>query len=277
MTERKKTQKPLWQNPVIIAASLATVGVVAFGWWAGSQQVCNVDFWGNRSCSGTKWSAFLEASPNEVGDTLAGFAGALAFVWLIATVVLQGQELREQRQEFEKMAEAQQEQVKVLEKQREIFEDEQRQRLEDRQSRLLMERLIGIQKLLTGTPQLKVEYELEDGSGRRSARSRAARREFNIGLSPSRERTEVDDAIERSLRQIDHGIVHILEQRPRGWTAVNFSYDTDKVGELGDLLEAILSSKEHLTEADQQKISTFKIQDLSLKLEEALALSELSQ
>ncbi|UWQ04116.1 hypothetical protein [Aliiroseovarius crassostreae] len=168
MTEQKKTQKPLWKNPVIIVASLATVGVVVFGWWAGSQQVCNVDFWGNRSCSGTKWSAFLAASPNEVGDTLAGFAGALAFVWLIATVVLQGQELREQRQEFEKMTDAQREQAKVLEKQREIFEEEQKQREETRQSIVFDEHLLGLARdIELSFPQLFWDFknEEEDYSG----------------------------------------------------------------------------------------------------------------
>ncbi len=124
--------------------------------------MCGFDFWGNRSCSGTKWSAFLAASPNEVGDTLAGFAGALAFVWLIATVVLQGQELREQRLEFEKMADAQAEQVKVLEKQREIFEDEQKQRNELAAKEELDEliKLIGktIRRYTDASPVFRSQY-----------------------------------------------------------------------------------------------------------------------
>lgn len=86
----------------------------------------------------TKWSHFLSAPPNEIGDTLAGFAGALAFIWIIATVWLQSIELSEQRKELTKqreatqwMAEAQREQVNLMQVQSEIFKDEHRQRLEE--------------------------------------------------------------------------------------------------------------------------------------------------
>ncbi|SMP02749.1 putative phage abortive infection protein [Shimia sagamensis] len=45
------------------------------------------------------WS-FLTAPPNEIGDTLAGVAGALAFLWIIVTVMLQSKELAAQREEL---------------------------------------------------------------------------------------------------------------------------------------------------------------------------------
>jgi len=44
--------------------------------------------------------SFLLASPNEIGDTLAGIAGVLAFLWIIVTVWLQSQELAAQREEL---------------------------------------------------------------------------------------------------------------------------------------------------------------------------------
>lgn len=44
------------------------------------------------------WFPFL--TPNEVGDFLAGFAGALAFIWIIAAILLQREELQLQRQEL---------------------------------------------------------------------------------------------------------------------------------------------------------------------------------
>ncbi|WP_395540682.1 putative phage abortive infection protein [Neotabrizicola sp. sgz301269] len=43
---------------------------------------------------------FLDSPPNEIGDTLAGFAGALAFIWIVVTVWLQSHELSEQRKEI---------------------------------------------------------------------------------------------------------------------------------------------------------------------------------
>lgn len=48
----------------------------------------------------SKWIYLFSASPNEIGDTLAGFAGTLAFIWIIVTVVLQSNELAEQRKEI---------------------------------------------------------------------------------------------------------------------------------------------------------------------------------
>nr|WP_256471805.1 putative phage abortive infection protein [Oceanicola sp. 502str15] len=41
---------------------------------------------------------FLKSSSNEIGDTLAGIAGTLAFLWIIVTVWLQSQELAAQRE-----------------------------------------------------------------------------------------------------------------------------------------------------------------------------------
>ncbi|WP_171230265.1 hypothetical protein [Ruegeria sp. HKCCA4008] len=81
--------------------------------------------------------AFLTAPANEIGDTFAGVAGVLAFLWIIITVWLQSQELSAQRTEleltrieFQKMAEAQKKQAKILNTQSELLLDEQKQRRE---------------------------------------------------------------------------------------------------------------------------------------------------
>jgi hypothetical protein len=54
--------------------------------------------------SESEWSwriwSFLISPPNEIGDTLAGIAGALAFLWIIVTVMLQSKELAAQREEL---------------------------------------------------------------------------------------------------------------------------------------------------------------------------------
>lgn len=47
-----------------------------------------------------RWRVFLNASPNEIGDTIAGVASTLAFLWIIVTVMMQGNELRLQRREL---------------------------------------------------------------------------------------------------------------------------------------------------------------------------------
>jgi hypothetical protein len=78
---------------------------------------------------------FLDSPPNAVGDTLAGFAGSLAFIWIVATVWLQSSELSEQRkvlqlqiEEMEQQRLATQDMARAMAAQAKIFEDEQRQR-----------------------------------------------------------------------------------------------------------------------------------------------------
>lgn len=104
---------------------VATFAVVGFAVYVASSPYCP----GGRDCP-TKLSVFLSSRPNEIGDTLAGFAGALAFVWIVVTVWLQSQELAAQRRELretrlevgaqrvanEKMAEALSSQASVEER-----------------------------------------------------------------------------------------------------------------------------------------------------------------
>ncbi|OAN97634.1 hypothetical protein [Sulfitobacter geojensis] len=73
------------------------------------------------------WS-FLVSPPNEIGDTLAGIAGALAFLWIIVTVMLQSKELAAQREElrltrreFRRMAKAQEKQEALHREQYEVL------------------------------------------------------------------------------------------------------------------------------------------------------------
>ena len=49
--------------------------------------------------------AFLFSPSNEIGDTFAGLAGVLAFLWIIVTVWLQSQALNEQRTELQETRE----------------------------------------------------------------------------------------------------------------------------------------------------------------------------
>lgn len=51
---------------------------------------------------------------NEIGDSFAGFAGCLAFLWLIVTVLLQNTELRLQRKEVSGLKGASEDQARSL-------------------------------------------------------------------------------------------------------------------------------------------------------------------
>ncbi|NVK15466.1 MAG: hypothetical protein HWE35_14955 [Rhodobacteraceae bacterium] len=138
----EKSRDPFWRlNNPIMWGVLATATVIVFGIWAANQSVCQTDFWGNQSCGGSKWRAFLAAAPNEVGDTLAGFAGALAFVWLIATVWLQGQELAEQREELREQRVATQDMAKAMGKQA-LLADQQFRAFEEQRSSSVIDGLL---------------------------------------------------------------------------------------------------------------------------------------
>lgn len=123
-------------TPIRVGAAITFL--VALGFIAMSlRQSCSKLPSGYSDCQ-SNWVRFLNAAPNEIGDTLAGFAGVLAFVWIIVTVSLQSLELREQRKELEltrdelKLArQAQEKQLEVMQKQAEIFEDERRFRKEN--------------------------------------------------------------------------------------------------------------------------------------------------
>ncbi len=93
-----ETDQPgFWRlsNPIMWACA-ATLGFAALIVWFGLASTCNNELFPNGDCP-PKWQHLYAAPPNEVGDTLAGLAGVLAFIWLIATVLLQSIELREQR------------------------------------------------------------------------------------------------------------------------------------------------------------------------------------
>ncbi|MFY0636116.1 MAG: hypothetical protein JXQ91_20065 [Vannielia sp.] len=77
-------------------------------------------------------TSFLLAPPNELGDTLAGIAGVLAFLWIIVTVWLQSQELAAQREELSLARIESAKMASAMEAQTEVFLEEQRQRAEAR-------------------------------------------------------------------------------------------------------------------------------------------------
>jgi len=109
---------------------------IAFTLVLGFQPSCGTDKTPN--CL-NKFQKFWNSPPNEIGDTLAGLAGALAFLWIIVTVGLQSQELRAQREELAaqkdelKLTRKESEKmVSVMERQAQVFEDELKERKQNR-------------------------------------------------------------------------------------------------------------------------------------------------
>nr|WP_319948579.1 hypothetical protein [uncultured Shimia sp.] len=119
---------------------LATLIIFGIAIWAGFSEYCV-----ESGCT-NKFAVLSDSRPNEIGDTLAGFAGALAFVWIIVTVALQSKELAAQREELQLTRKEMEEQRKAtqgmarsLAAQASVFEDEQRRRTEIRSSECLEE------------------------------------------------------------------------------------------------------------------------------------------
>jgi hypothetical protein len=83
---------------VVTLGFIATLIFAAFCYYLGVMDYCVV-VGGIEDCT-SNFQKFLHSSPNEKGDTLAGLAGSLAFLWIIITVLLQSKELKLQRIEL---------------------------------------------------------------------------------------------------------------------------------------------------------------------------------
>jgi hypothetical protein len=97
---------------------------------------------------GPRYREFSDLPSNAIGDTLAGIFAPLAFIWIVVTVFLQSLELAEQRKELaltrielQLAREAQEAQLKVMQKQADIFDDEKRRRDQLESGRVLEELL----------------------------------------------------------------------------------------------------------------------------------------
>lgn len=131
----------------ILVGILLTIILLSFITYLASINRCTLLDTGVLECRrNLQW--FLDAAPNEIGDTIAGIFATLAFVWIVVTVFLQSSELAEQREElrltrleFEKMSIAQGKQVEALTSQTELLKDERMLRNEE-SARSLLEELL---------------------------------------------------------------------------------------------------------------------------------------
>ncbi len=168
MTPRESGALKFWRfgNPILWGI-VATVMVVLAAVLLGVISTCNGTWWNAEACQ-TKWAYFLTAPPNEVGDTLAGFAGTLAFVWIIVTVWLQSIELAEQRKELSEQRAATQDMARSMAAQAKIFEDQQRREQEVEHKDTLDELLANLLRmcmLVNRSVTWKVENHEDDYSG----------------------------------------------------------------------------------------------------------------
>lgn len=223
---------------------------------------------------------FITSPPNEIGDTLAGIAGALAFLWIIVTVQLQSKELKAQREELElargeyaKMAEAQGEQVKLMTAQAEIFKKEQQQREEARAEQLLNEKLRSFIVGLVESPSKGLCWVFS---------SDTIHDEFggfgdihNVSLSSDKyENQTVDEATIDFRRRLPH-------IRESLWDLLHQSADyrlPDRAEDIQNLahdLESILAMEQNLSAPQKERLSRLRIPEIVDQLQRLDATPEL--
>tara|TARA_R110002124_G_scaffold10096_9_gene50939 strand:+ start:6410 stop:7237 length:828 start_codon:yes stop_codon:yes gene_type:complete len=102
-----KDQSADKRTPIIAGALLLTLTLLGvFGWLLASTEM-------PADCPSGLWllNRLGCLSPNELGDTFAGAFAPVAFVWLVAAVMLQRNELAAQRQELRETREVAEAQV----------------------------------------------------------------------------------------------------------------------------------------------------------------------
>ena len=97
--EEINTQKFFRLSNPLAWGTIITVILLGMIFSLGVTEICESNHDVPQKCM-SKFKRFWQSPPNEIGDTLAGIAGALAFLWIIVTVLLQAQELAAQREEL---------------------------------------------------------------------------------------------------------------------------------------------------------------------------------
>ncbi|MGX9355733.1 hypothetical protein ACS3SW_11430 [Roseobacteraceae bacterium S113] len=238
-------QKENWwrlSNPIMWAV-LATALFAALLAYLGQVPTCNLDLFPTGDCP-AKWRHIVAAPINEVGDTLAGLAGVLAFIWLVATVLLQAHELREQRKEFREQREATQDMAKAMAAQAAIFDDERVHRQETRAKDLLHYKL-----------QAVLGFVRQASSAADDALAPAASRVFFSNINQSGNETDLFASL--------NSVAAFLAEKQQPVDDVLDLPVTDDLAilllELQGLLLEIMKIKPNLSQADQQRLSNLQI------------------
>ncbi|MND48541.1 hypothetical protein D3C80_394640 [compost metagenome] len=103
--------KKIWnQINWLVIAFAATIAYITFIVW-------KVEFW-------KIWDFLSESRLNEIGDFLAGVFSPLAFIWLVAAVLTQRQELTETRDQFAENQKVVDAQLKTINEQSELLQQQ---------------------------------------------------------------------------------------------------------------------------------------------------------
>ncbi|WP_377191551.1 hypothetical protein [Ruegeria meonggei] len=257
-------------NPVMWGV-ITTAVVGAVGAFVFLQPVCEPSFWGGQICNNGKWASFLDNSPNEVGDTLAGFAGTLAFVWIIVTVGLQSQELAEQREklrltrlEMKEQREATQDMARSMSAQARIFEAEARQRDEDRAEALFNENLRSFIVAINEASAKGLAWHFSNDVFYEDFITNGDVHSYYLGDQRSADKT-IDDAISHLRRRLCNTHEHLWELLH---TSVDYKLParTNLVPDLIQKIETILAMEDTLSSPQRERLSRMRLHEIKSDL-----------
>jgi len=225
----------------------------------------NLPYLDHQREGGTFLEKLRSSPPNEIGDTLAGIFGSLAFLAAAFAVFMQSFELKAQREElrlsrdqFREMAEAQQKQVSLMRAQGRIFEDEQEQRREDRAEKLLSQLLdaipVGVKKAGVRTVWLLKTSPYSE----------------KVVLQPwSPFKVDFEGDIGPYLSNLRGALERFLSYYEDDKLVFNAELDPENDERLAFLIEAvgsILQMQDKLSQAQRQRVANLEILELDTKL-----------
>lgn len=209
--------------------------------------------------------ALITSPPNEIGDTFAGIAGVLAFLWIIITVWLQSQELAAQRKELAatrselKLArEAQEQQVAVMKEQAEVFRDEQAQRREHRAKELLERRLEHIKAIMKRGSDLHLNFSL-----RKNGKSQPERVNLSSGLTSE---SNTDVFLSRVIERFLQASRHWRGQVANGWEFTSRTFEESRFDKMAELLAQVVADSVNLSEAEQERLQAMQLDQFLVEI-----------
>lgn len=233
-----------------------------------------------QSCS-SKLEDFFKLQPSEMGDTLAGIFSSLAFIWIIVTVFLQRNELREQRKENREQRLATEDMARAMKAQAKVFEDEQKYRSEARAAAVLEQVLKGIQTQLViaekeswyvlQTPELNLLQKLSKQSALRENREYHEKEpeEATVRAKLFDGMLDVDENVRTASSRISDLSEHLKSDRVkeiirRPWQS--------EFRRLRIMLDDINRLEEILADDQKIRLHNMRIAALSQRLDELLSL-----
>lgn len=271
----ERTPKPVVWGWILTAGVFVLAVVMGFG------PICD-----NGTCQ-SKFAAFWSAPPNEIGDTLAGFAGALAFVWIIVTVLLQSAELRAQREELKLTRAEMEAQRKATEElaqnskvQADIFEKEQKQREQEVYRDIVEQKLVGVWYRMTTMPLSFVSWLIPESCFEDLDFEEFAHL-FKLPETDDINRLEKPESpAERDsqLRLQAYHLRELINKLDDCATLLPKDQLPEKPSEFGDLLveiRMVIELEKFLSEAQRERLRNIQLNETFIELQKVSERSEL--